>query len=59
MDAASFHASNNSGFGMVVRRDDKSFIAAHTTSIHGVFNPIVIELMGVREALSWVKNQGW
>ena len=59
VDAASFQASSESGFGMLARRDDGTFIAAHYVSSLGIFSSTMTELMGVHEALSWVKDQGW
>ncbi|EEF31019.1 conserved hypothetical protein [Ricinus communis] len=51
-DAVSFLASAKTGFGMVARRDDGSFVVAHTISTSGLFSSRMMEIMGVREALS-------
>ncbi|CAH9122685.1 unnamed protein product, partial [Cuscuta epithymum] len=47
------------GFGWVVRDSYGIFLAGGCTSGSGKFTPLEAELMGVREALSWLKAQQW
>ncbi|KAM6587325.1 hypothetical protein CsatA_009930 [Cannabis sativa] len=59
VDAAIFASDNQYGYGMVARNDSGSLIEAKAHCFHGAFGPEVVEIMGIKEALSWIKRQGW
>ncbi|KAK6164785.1 hypothetical protein DH2020_001649 [Rehmannia glutinosa] len=56
VDAAVFQREQMTGFGMVIRNDMAEFVACRTLCIHGVMCVKEAEAMGLKEALSWVKN---
>ncbi|KAG8642931.1 hypothetical protein MANES_12G143650v8 [Manihot esculenta] len=46
------------GFGSVIRKDDGSFVAAKTGSFYSQMDAKCAEIIGFREALSWIKECG-
>ncbi|XP_060974183.1 uncharacterized protein LOC133039333 [Cannabis sativa] len=59
VDAAIFASENQYGYGMVARNDSGSLIDATAHCSNGDFTPEVVEIMGIKEALSWIKRKGW
>ncbi|KAM6542808.1 hypothetical protein CsatB_007255 [Cannabis sativa] len=59
VDAALFTSDNQYGYGMVARNDTGSLIVAQAHCFNGAFAPEVVEVMGIKEALSWIKRRGW
>ncbi|KAM6555296.1 hypothetical protein CsatB_002315 [Cannabis sativa] len=49
----------NYGFGCVARGADGRIIEAISGSRLGVVGPEIAEVIGVKEALSWIKRNGW
>ena len=56
VDAAIFRESGTIGLGCVIRGDVGEFIAARSERRHQCLGPAEAEAMGVREALSWIKQ---
>uniref|UniRef100_A0A803P924 Reverse transcriptase domain-containing protein n=1 Tax=Cannabis sativa TaxID=3483 RepID=A0A803P924_CANSA len=56
VDAAIFEHSSKHGFGCVVRNTVGELVAAFAGLKFGRVSPELAEIMGVREALSWLKN---
>ncbi|CAH9136906.1 unnamed protein product [Cuscuta epithymum] len=50
---------NRSVLGWILRDDSVNFIAGMSKVWIGVLSPLVAELIGIREALSWAKGRGW
>ncbi|XP_060962076.1 uncharacterized protein LOC133032219 [Cannabis sativa] len=59
VDAALFPQDNSYGFGIVARDSSGSLIEAQTRYFGGVYDAEVVEAMGVKEALSWIKSKNW
>ena len=47
------------GLGMVLRDDGGSFIVAKSLLVLGCSEPRIAKASGVREALNWIKRNGW
>ncbi|CAH9110775.1 unnamed protein product [Cuscuta europaea] len=47
------------GLGWVLRNDAGNFVTGVGKAWHGVLSPLEAELIGIREALSWMKERGW
>ncbi|KAM6567737.1 hypothetical protein CsatA_026865 [Cannabis sativa] len=58
VDSAVFAAENAYGSGIVVRDDGGRLIEAFATYVTGDVQPELAEIMGIKEALSWVKRKG-
>ncbi|KAM6547817.1 hypothetical protein CsatB_019493 [Cannabis sativa] len=56
VDAALFPQDNSFGFGIVARNSSGGLIEAKTKYFGGVYDAEVVEAMGVKEALSWIKS---
>lgn len=56
-DAAIFEESLNFSFVFVVRDHTGSLIEARSRCLRGIPNPYLAEALGIREALSWIKNE--
>ncbi|KAF4375200.1 hypothetical protein G4B88_029598 [Cannabis sativa] len=59
VDAAIFDHSSKHGFGCVVRNSNGELVAAFAGVKHGKVSPDLAEIMGIREALSWLKNHAY
>ncbi|XP_060961840.1 uncharacterized protein LOC133032039 [Cannabis sativa] len=59
VDAALFPQDNSYGFGIVARDSSGGLIEAKTWYSGGVYDAEVVEAMGVKEALSWIKSNNW
>ncbi|KAF2308445.1 hypothetical protein GH714_009740 [Hevea brasiliensis] len=59
VDIATNVNSGWTGIGMVVRNEMGSFVACKISRMVGLFSPTIAEIMGVREALSWIKDNNW
>lgn len=59
VDASLKTSMNRMGFGCVLRDENGSFIAAKCTPWKGNFQVKEAEAIGVREALSWIKQLGY
>lgn len=57
-DAPIFMDSIRYSFSMVVRDQKGELFEAKSSCRQGTIDPILAEAMGIREALSWVKNKG-
>ncbi|CAH9075976.1 unnamed protein product [Cuscuta epithymum] len=51
--------SQGRGLGWVLRDAAGSFVAAGVQSWNGDCSPLEAELLGIREVLSWLKEQAW
>ena len=58
-DAAIFSDSNKYSYSLVARDHKGELVEARSSCKQGNIDPVLAEAMGVREALSWVKNKGW
>ena len=59
IDAAIFREEGKSSWGIVVCDSQGLFLHAATRVVHGVFHVRELETMGLREALSWIKQLGF
>ncbi|XP_057809175.1 uncharacterized protein LOC131023647 [Salvia miltiorrhiza] len=63
VDVAFFEDLHAMGVGLVLRDHEGHFIMAKTLKVQGLFKVEEGELMGIKEALSWLKelcyNRGW
>ncbi|CAH9095283.1 unnamed protein product [Cuscuta epithymum] len=50
---------NGCRLGWCLRDDRGNFVATATRSWPGKLSPLGAEMIGIREALSWVKERGW
>ncbi|XP_074335978.1 uncharacterized protein LOC141673144 [Apium graveolens] len=55
-DVACYVGSNKISVGCVIRDDRGSFVCARSNAIQGTFHPREAEAVGLKEALSWVKD---
>ncbi|XP_030497624.2 uncharacterized protein LOC115713283 [Cannabis sativa] len=55
-DAATFAIENRYGYGMVARNDSGIIIDGKAGCNTGTFTPEVAEIIGIKEALSWIKT---
>ncbi|KAL8091728.1 hypothetical protein AgCh_034114 [Apium graveolens] len=58
-DAAIFSDPNRYSYFLVVRDHEGALVEAKSSCKQGTIDPVLAEAMGVREALSWVKDKGW
>lgn len=58
-DAAVFMEWNTTGVGSVIRDDCGQFIRARNQKLQALYSPREVEAIGLKEALSWVKNLGY
>ncbi|KAL8126997.1 hypothetical protein AgCh_014061 [Apium graveolens] len=59
VDATIFREFNASGIGLVARDSKGEMIMARTVSVNEVLDPNMVEIMAIKEALSWTKNTTW
>ena len=57
MDAAIFEKTNSYSFAWIARNHGGSLVEARSTCLRGTPNPELAEVMGIREALSWVMSK--
>ncbi|XP_057796787.1 uncharacterized protein LOC131012797 [Salvia miltiorrhiza] len=57
VDAAFFRESNTCGLGMAIRDHNGNFIAGKSIKIVGSWSVEEGEMMGIKEALSWLKEK--
>lgn len=57
VDAAIFEESTRYGYAWVARNSEGSLVEAKVIGKHGRVNPEVAEIIGVKEALSWLKQK--
>ncbi|KAM6547504.1 hypothetical protein CsatB_019180 [Cannabis sativa] len=57
VDGAVFHAANAYGSGVVIRDTAGSLIEAFSVYNLGCSQPEIAEIIGIKEALSWIKTQ--
>ena len=58
IDATVFHEEGKSSWGIVVRDSQGLFMHGASRLVDGLFLVRELEAMGLREALSWIKNLG-
>uniref|UniRef100_A0A803PWA8 Uncharacterized protein n=1 Tax=Cannabis sativa TaxID=3483 RepID=A0A803PWA8_CANSA len=59
VDGAIFEAYNSFGFGFLARDTFGAVLGAAATSNSGSVAPEIVELIGIKEALSWIKTKSW
>lgn len=59
MDATTFREYSGSGMGVIVIDAGGELIITKTVCRHRVLCPELAEALAIKEALSWIKNQGW
>ncbi|KAM6593604.1 hypothetical protein CsatA_001307 [Cannabis sativa] len=57
VDAALYQQDNSYGYGVVARDHLGRFLEAKTCHCNGTYPSEVIEALGIKEALSWIKNK--
>lgn len=58
-DAAIFASENQFSFSFVAHDLTGTLKKARTVCKRGVVQPELVEAMGIREALSWIKHYRW
>ncbi|XP_060972219.1 uncharacterized protein LOC133038174 [Cannabis sativa] len=59
VDAAMFNIGEPYGIGLVVRNGSGLLIEGRTRLFYGQVEPVLAEAIGIREALSWIKDSRW
>ncbi|XP_030502854.2 uncharacterized protein LOC115718027 [Cannabis sativa] len=59
VDAAIFEKEEQYGFGIVARDHFGNCLEARAGCFGGVYSAAVIEALGIKEALSWIKTKNW
>uniref|UniRef100_A0A803P370 Reverse transcriptase n=1 Tax=Cannabis sativa TaxID=3483 RepID=A0A803P370_CANSA len=59
VDDAIFEAQQRFGFGCVARNPVGHLLEAISDSRIGMVLPEIVEIIGMKEALSWIKRKGW
>ncbi|KAM6541763.1 hypothetical protein CsatB_006210 [Cannabis sativa] len=59
VDGAIFEPQQLFGFGCLARNHTGQLLEAFAESKFGVVLPEIAEIMGMKEALSWIKRKGW
>ncbi|XP_074374517.1 uncharacterized protein LOC141714920 [Apium graveolens] len=59
VDAAIFSELENSGIGIIARDHHGSLLEAMTRRFNEVMNPSMVEVIAIKEALSWAKDKQW
>ncbi|KAM6598685.1 hypothetical protein CsatA_018294 [Cannabis sativa] len=59
VDGAIFEDQQKFGFGYIARDCFGALIEAVSGSRRGYVLPEIAEIIGIKEALSWIKNKGW
>ncbi|XP_030487389.1 uncharacterized protein LOC115704315 [Cannabis sativa] len=59
VDGAIFEKDNAYGFGIVACDSEGRIIDFVAKYYHGSYSPEAVEALGVKEALSWLKDKGW
>uniref|UniRef100_A0A803P349 Reverse transcriptase zinc-binding domain-containing protein n=1 Tax=Cannabis sativa TaxID=3483 RepID=A0A803P349_CANSA len=59
VDAAIFDHDFKHGFGCVIRNTEGELVAVFSGVKQGKVAPEIAEIMGIREALSWLKNRSY
>ncbi|KAM6588282.1 hypothetical protein CsatA_010887 [Cannabis sativa] len=59
VDAAMFNSGEQYGIRLVVRNGSGLLIEGRTELFNGQVEPVLAEAIGIREALSWIKDSRW
>uniref|UniRef100_A0A803QEG5 Reverse transcriptase n=1 Tax=Cannabis sativa TaxID=3483 RepID=A0A803QEG5_CANSA len=59
VDATLFERNQSYGFGLVARDSNSLLIEGRTALVYGVVEPVLAEVLGIKEALSWIKEAQW
>ncbi|KAL8148975.1 hypothetical protein AgCh_006108 [Apium graveolens] len=59
VDATIFEKEGLAGVGLITRDHDGQLLLARTKLYAEVMQPILVEALVVKEALSWLKDMGW
>ncbi|KAM6582578.1 hypothetical protein CsatB_009580 [Cannabis sativa] len=59
VDGAIFQEQNKFGFGCVARDSNGLLLEAISDSRFGVVKPEIAEIIGIKEALSWIERKHW
>uniref|UniRef100_A0A803P3E2 RNase H type-1 domain-containing protein n=1 Tax=Cannabis sativa TaxID=3483 RepID=A0A803P3E2_CANSA len=59
VDAALFQQDNSYDYGLVARDHFGKFLEGKTCQCNGNYPAEVVEALGIKEALSWIKNKTW
>uniref|UniRef100_A0A803NKG4 Reverse transcriptase domain-containing protein n=1 Tax=Cannabis sativa TaxID=3483 RepID=A0A803NKG4_CANSA len=59
VDGAIFSEESRFSFGMVARDSNDFVLEAVQTCCSGSWGPLMVEALGLKEALSWIKRKGW
>ena len=58
-DAAIFLSRNRFSFALVARNHEGNLLEAKACCCGGLVSPEVVEAIGIKEALSWIKTKSW
>lgn len=58
-DAVIFEEQGRSGIGLIARNHEGHLLSARTKTFSEVMNPSLVEVMAIKEALSWAKDMRW
>ncbi|KAL8131372.1 hypothetical protein AgCh_007343 [Apium graveolens] len=58
-DATIFSKYNASGLALIARDDHGDLVQARTRYLPGMVSSIMAEVLAIKEALSWIKSNGW
>ncbi|KAM6568954.1 hypothetical protein CsatB_016939 [Cannabis sativa] len=59
VDGAIFQTQQKFGFGCIARNHHGHLLEARSVSRWGCVLPEIAEVIGIKEALSWIKTRGW
>ncbi|KAM6569080.1 hypothetical protein CsatB_017065 [Cannabis sativa] len=59
VDAAIFEREEQYGFGIVARDHCGNCLEARAGCFGGIYSAAVVEALGIKEALSWIKTKNW
>ncbi|XP_060959266.1 uncharacterized protein LOC133030514 [Cannabis sativa] len=59
VDAALFHQEGSYGYALVARDSSANLIEAKTCFQGGYYTAEIVEALGIKEALSWIKRENW
>ncbi|XP_060957652.1 uncharacterized protein LOC133029176 [Cannabis sativa] len=59
VDASIFEREEQYGFGIVARDHGGNCLEARAGCFGGIYSAAVVEALGIKEALSWIKTKNW
>lgn len=59
VDAAIFNSQGISGMGLIARNHNGHLLLAKSKTVAEILNPTLAEVLAIKEALSWLKDNEW